>query len=67
MIINPVPAPPVPTPAPETPPALEVSVLVKPKSESLDLAQAALNALTTTRAGRRILTEAIATAARTSQ
>lgn len=67
MIINPVPAKPTPTPAPETPPALEVSVLAEPKSESLDLAQAALNALTTTRTGRRLLTDALAAAARTSQ
>lgn len=67
MIINPVPAKPTPTLAPEAPPALEVSVLAEPTSESLDLAQAALNALTTTRAGRRMLTDALAAAARTSQ
>lgn len=67
MIINPTPAPLTPPTNPKPPPSVaESTVLVEPTTQTMNLAQVAVSALTTTKTGRRMLAEALA-AARTSQ
>ena len=67
MIINPVPTPPPPINTPTAPPTSGQPVPVEePASQTIDLAHAAITALTSTRAGRRALSQALS-ATRTSQ
>ena len=67
MIINPAPVPLTPPTNPQpTQLVAENPQLVEPTTQTMNLAQETVSVLTRTRAGRRMLTEALAAAARTS-